>query len=114
MIYKKSASLLDRVHGDRGIAGAPADTAERICLFSISFGASQFAVRRPAPKVGAGCLKESSSKCAERPNQLTCITALEGRPGKIKEKLLESFVRVRRALLPRDSRVADQSAPFVR
>jgi hypothetical protein len=59
-------------------------------------------------------MKESSSKCAERPNQLTCITALEGSAGKIKEKVLEILVRVRRALLPRVSRVAAQSAPFVR
>jgi hypothetical protein len=114
VIYKKSASLLNRVHGDRGIAGTPADTAKRIRLFSISFGAGEFAVRGPAPKIGTGGLKKSSSECAEGPNQLTCITALEGGPGKIKEKLLESRVRVRRALLPRVSRVADQSAPFVR
>jgi hypothetical protein len=114
MIYKKGAPLPDRVHGDRSIARAPADSAEGIGLFSISFGASQFTVRRPTPKIGTGGLKKRSSECAERPNQLTCIAALEGSPGKIEEKLLESLVRVRRALLGRVSRMADQSAPFVR
>jgi len=114
MIYKKSAPFLDRVHGNRRIAGAPADATERPCLFGVRLCAGKFTIRRPGPKVGTRRPKKSSGERAERLNELTCIAALEGSPGKIEEKLLESLVRVRRALPLRVSHVADQSAPFVR
>jgi hypothetical protein len=55
-------------------------------------------------------MEEGASEGAERPDELAGIVALESGPGKLQEKLLEGFVRLRRVAGPRISSVGCQCA----
>src|SRR5208337_1530430 len=112
MIDEKGATLLNRVHGDGCITGAPADTTKGLGLIGIRFGSNELTVGRTTPKVGAAGLEEGSGEGAEGPEELAGIAALKSRPGKFQEKLLERLVRLRRFAATRISGGGCQCAPI--
>src|SRR5271169_2163136 len=112
MIDKKSAALLNCVHGDGRITGAPPDATKGLNSVGVGFGSDQLAVGRSAPEVGAAGVEKGASKGAEGADELAGIVALERGPGKLKKQLLESLVRLRRASGDRISSVGSQCAPF--
>lgn len=112
MIDEKGTTLLDRIHGNRRITGAPADAAKGLHAVSIGLCSDQLTVDRATPKVGSAGLEEGASKGAKGPDQLAGIGALKSGPGKLQEKLLECLVRLRRIARTRFSAVDCQCAPI--
>jgi hypothetical protein len=114
MIDEKGTTLLDRIHGDRRITGAPADAAKGLGLVGVGVGlcSDELTVRGATPKVGSAGLEEGASKGAKGPDQLAGIGALKSGPGKLQEKLLERLVRLRRIARTRFSAVGCQCAPI--
>jgi hypothetical protein len=112
MIDEKGTTLLDRIHGDRRIPGAPADTAKGLGLVGVGLRSDELTVRGATPKVGSAGLKEGASKGAKGPDQLAGIGALKSGPGKLQKKLLEGLVRLRRIAGTRFSVVGCQCAPI--
>jgi hypothetical protein len=114
MIDEKGTTLLDRIHGDRRITGAPADAAKGLGLVGVGVGlcSDKLTVGGAAPKVGSAGLEEGASKGAKGPDQLAGIGALKSGPGKLQEKLLERLVRLRRIAGTRFSAVGCQCAPI--
>jgi hypothetical protein len=113
MIDEKGATLLNRVHGDGGITGAPADATKGRSLIGIGFSSDEITVGGVAPKVSAAGLEEGASEGAEGPDELAGIAALKSGPGKLQEKLLERLVRLRRVAGTRISGGGCQWAPIV-
>jgi hypothetical protein len=112
MIDEKGTTLLDRIHGNRRITGAPADAAKGLHAVSIGLCSDELTVGRATPKVGSARLEEGASKGAKGPDQLAGIGALKSGPGKLQEKLLECLVRLRRIARTRYSAVDCQCAPI--
>ena len=112
MIDEKGTTLLDRIHGDRRITGAPADAAKGLGLVGIGLCSDELTVRGATPKVGSAGFEEGASKGAKGPDQLAGIGALKSGPGKLQEKLLERLVRLRRNARTRFSAVGCQCAPI--
>jgi hypothetical protein len=112
MIDEKGASLLNRIHGDGGITGAPAYTTKGLSLIGVCFGSDKFAIGRVTPKVSAAGTEEGASQGAEGPDEMAGIVALKSGPGKLQEKLLECLVRLRRIARTRFSAVDCQCAPI--
>jgi hypothetical protein len=110
MIDEKGTTLLDRIHGDRRITGAPADAAKGLGLVGVGVGlcSDEPTVRGATPKVGAAGLEEGASEGAKGPDELAGIGALKSGPGKLLEKLLEGLVRLRRVAGTRFSGVGCQ------
>ena len=108
MIDEKGTTLLDRIHGDRRITGAPADAAKGFHAVSIGLGSDELTICGATPKVGSAGLEEGASKGAKGPDQLAGIGALKSGPGKLQEKLLEGLVRLRRIAGTRFSGVGCQ------
>jgi hypothetical protein len=61
MIDEKGTTLLDRIHGNRRITGAPADAAKGLHAVSIGLCSDQLTVDRATPKVGSAGLEEGAS-----------------------------------------------------
>jgi len=112
MIDEKGTTLLDRIHGNRRITGAPADAAKGLHAVSIGLGSDELTVGRATPKVRSAGLEEGASKGAKGPDQLARIGALKSGPGKLQEKVLECLVRLRRIARTRFSAVGSQCAPI--
>src|ERR1700732_3996064 len=112
MIDEKGTTLLDRIHGDRRITGAPADAAKGLGLVGVGLGSDELTARGATPKGGSAGLEEGASKGAKGPDQLAGIGALKSGPGKLQEKLLERLVRLRRIARTRFSAVGCQGAPI--
>jgi len=112
VVDEKRATLLNRIHGDGCITGAPADATKGLRPVSVGFGSHKFTGGRVTPKVSAAGMEEGASQGAEGPDELAGIAALKGGPGKLQEKLLESLLRLRRVLGPRISGIGCQCAPF--
>ena len=112
VIDEKGTTVLNRIHGDGSITGAPADAAKGLHAFSIGLCSDELTVGRATPKVGSARLEEGSSKGAKGPDQLAGIGALKSGPGKLQEKLLERLVRLRRIARTRFSAVGCQCAPI--
>jgi len=112
VIDEKGPTLLNRIHGDGCVTGTPADATEGLGLVGVSFGSDKFTIGRVTPKVSAAGTEEGASQGAERPDELAGIAALKSSPGKLQEKLLESFLRLRRVRGPRISGMGRQCAPF--
>ena len=108
MIDEKGTTLLDRIHGDRRITGAPADATKGLGLVGVGLGSDELTVSGAAPKVGAGGMEEGASEGAEGPDEVAGIGALKGGTGKLQEKLLERLVRLRRVAGTRFSGVGCQ------
>src|ERR1700719_1448719 len=108
MIDKKSAALLNRIHGDGCVPGTPANSMKGLGLFRVSLGADELAVRRATPKICTCCLKEGSRKGTKRSDQVTRIGALKCGSRKLEQQFLKSLVRVRRVLRTRISVLACQ------
>lgn len=112
MIDEKGTPLLDRIHGDRRIPGAPADAAKGLGPLGVGLRSDELTVRGATPKVGSARLKEGASTGAKGPDQVARIGALKRGPGKLQEKLLERLVRLRRITRTRFSAVGCQCAPI--
>jgi hypothetical protein len=113
LIDEKGATLLHRIQGNGGIAGAPANATEGLDLRAIGFGSDEFAVGGKPPKISAASVKIGAGESAKRQDELTGIVVVKCGPGKLQEKLLESLVRVRRVAGTRISGVGCQCAPMV-
>jgi hypothetical protein len=96
MIDEKGTALLDRIHGDRRITGAPADAAKGLGLVGVGLCSDELTVGGATPKVGSAGVEEGTSEGAEGPYELAGIGALKSGPGKLQEKFLERLVRLRR------------------
>ena len=112
MIDEEGAALLNRIHGDGCVTGAPADAAKGLHAVSIGLGSDKLTVGRATPKVGSAGLEEGASQGAKGSDQLAGIGALKSGPGKLQEKLLECLVRLRRIARTRFSAVDCQCAPI--
>jgi len=108
VIDEKGTTLLNRIHGDGGITGAPADATKGLDLVGVGLGSDELTVGGATPKVGAAGTEESASEGAEGPDELAGIGALKSGPGKLQEKLLEGLVRLRRVAGTRVSGVGCQ------
>jgi hypothetical protein len=96
VIDEKCMTLLNRIHGDRCISGAPADAAKGLGLIGVGLGSDELTVGGATPKVGAAGMEKGASESAEGSDELAGICALKSGPGKLQEKLLEGLVRLRR------------------
>jgi hypothetical protein len=112
VIHKEGAALFDRIHGQRNISGAPANAAKRVRVHRVSFRPNQLAIGGTAPIICAAGPEKDSAEPTKRPNQLAGIAALKSSPGKLQEKPLEGFLRLRRVIWIRNSGVACQDAPI--
>ena len=112
VIDEKGTTLLNRIHGDRCITGAPTDATKGLGLDGIGLRSDELTVRGATPKVGSARLKEGASTGAKGPDQVARIGALKRGPGKLQEKLLERLVRLRRIAGTRFSAVGCQCAPI--
>jgi hypothetical protein len=112
MIDEKGATLLNRIHGDGRITGAPADATKGLGLVSVGLGSDELTVGGATPKVGAAGTEEGASQGAEGPDELAGVGALKSGTGKLQEKLLEVLVRLRRIAGTRFSGVGCQCAPI--
>jgi hypothetical protein len=85
VIHKKRAPLLNCIHGDGRIPGAPADATKRLCaeLVSVGLGSNEFAIGGAGPKVGAAGMEKASSNGTEGTDQLAGIAALKRCPRKL-------------------------------
>ena len=108
VIDEKGTTLLNRIHGDGCIAGAPADATKGLGLIGVCLCSDELTVGGATPKVGAAGTEESASEGAEGPDELAGIGALKSGPGKLQEKLLEGLVRLRRVAGTRVSGVGCQ------
>jgi len=108
MIDKKGTTLLNRIHGDGCITGAPADATKGLGLVGVGLCSDEFTVGGATPKVGAAGMEESASKGAEGLDELAGVGALKSGSGKLQEKLLERLVRLRRIAGTRFSGVGCQ------
>jgi hypothetical protein len=108
MIDEKGTTLLNRIHGDGCITGAPADATKGLGLVGVGLGSDELTVGGATPKVGAAGMKEGASEGAERLDELAGIGALKSGPRKLQEKLLEGLVRLRRVAGTRVSGVGCQ------
>jgi len=114
MIDKKSATLLDRVDSDGGVAGLAADAVKGGGIRGIGFGADQFSIGGTAPEIGTGGMEKSAGKSAEGTDELTRIGALESSPREFQKKSLKRLVRVRRIVGARVSGIGVQWPPIVK
>jgi len=112
VIDEKGATLLNRIHSDGCVTGAPADATKGLGPVGVGFGSDKFTVGRVTPKVSTAGMEEGASQGAEGPDELAGIAALKSGPGKLQEKLLKSLLRLRRVPRPRISGVGCQCAPF--
>src|SRR6202521_3606264 len=108
MVDEKGATLLNRIHGDGRITGAPADATKGLGLVGVGLCSDELTVGGATPKVRAAGMEEGASEGAERPDELAGIGALKSGPGKLQEKLLEGLVRLRRVAGTRVSGVGCQ------
>jgi hypothetical protein len=113
VIDEKGTTTLHRIHGDGGIASAPADATKGLGVIGVRLGSHQFTVGRTAPEVGAAGIEEGAGEGAEGPDELVGIAALKSGAGKLQEELLESLLRVRRFARTRFSGVGCQRAPLI-
>ena len=112
MIDEEGAALLNRIHGDGCVAGAPADAAKGLDVVGVGFGSDELTVGRATPKVSAAGMEEAASKRTERSDELARIAALKCGPRKLQKKPLKSLVRLRRVARTRISSVGCQCAPI--
>ena len=108
MIDEKGTTLLNRIHGDGCITGAPADATKGFGLVGVGLSSDELTVGGTTPKVGAAGMEKGASESAEGSDELAGIGALKGGPGKLQEKLLERLVRLRRIAGTRFSGVGCQ------
>ena len=108
VIDEKSTTLLNRIHGDGCIAGAPTDATKGLGLVGVGLSSDELTVGGATPKISAARMKEGASEGAEGPDELAGIGALKSGPGKLQEKLLEGLVRLRRVAGTRVSGVGCQ------
>ena len=80
VIDEKGTTLLNRIHGDRCITGAPADTTKGLGLDGIGLRPDELTVGGATPKVGAAGVEEGASESAEGPDELAWIGALKSGP----------------------------------
>ena len=108
VIDEKGTTLLNRIHGDGCIAGAPADATKGLGLVGVGLSSDELTVGGATPKVGAAGMEKGASESAEGSDELAGIGALKSGPGKLQEKLLEGLVRLRRVAGTRVSGVGCQ------
>jgi hypothetical protein len=113
VIDKEGAAPFHRIHGNRHIPGAPADACKGIGIIGVGFGSNQFTFGGTAPIIGSAGLEKAAGKYAKGTDELARIAALKSGPGKLQKKLLESLLRLRRAIWTRISGVAYQSTPVI-
>ena len=83
LIPKLGAPALHRFQCNRRVAGAQALSTKAVCLVAIGFRPDQFAIRRPAPEVGAAGAEKLAREAAKQLDQLAGIRALKGGAGEV-------------------------------
>jgi len=112
VIHEEGAALLNRIHGDGCVTGAPADAAKGFDIVGVGFGSDELTVGGTTPKVSTAGMKEGASEFTERPDELAGIGALKSGPGELQKKPLKGLVRLRRVVRTRISNVGYQCAPI--
>jgi hypothetical protein len=115
-VEKEGATSLHRLNrdgwGDGWIREAQADATKGRSLIAVGFGSDEITVGGATPEVSAAGMEEGARENAKGPDELAGIAALKSGLGKLKEKLLESLVRLRRVAGTRISGVGCQWAPI--
>jgi hypothetical protein len=104
--------LLNRIHRDGRVTGAPADAAKGLDVVGVGFGSDKLTVRGATPKISAAGMEEAASERTESPDELARIAALKSGPRKLQKQLLKSLVRLRRVARTPISGVGCQCAPI--
>ena len=112
MIDEEGAALLNRIHGDRCVTGAPADATKGLDVVGVGFGSDKLTVGRTTPKISAAGMEKAASERTERPDELARIAALKSGPRKLQKQPLKSLVRLRRVARTPISGVGCQCAPI--
>jgi hypothetical protein len=106
--------LLNRIHGNGRVARFSAEPPKGVAIIAIGvgFGSDEFAIRVTTPKVCPTGMEKGAGERAKGSDELAGVAALKSGSGKLQKKLLEGFVRLRRAAGNRVSNGGSQWPPI--